>query len=98
MIGIHTVGHRNIIVENNQEKGEDNNDISSTNVTSVDISNGNISADNANCGVYTSNNNGTESVGIRQLMVVSVTLTRDSSLIGMVRKLCSVGECSGSYN
>lgn len=33
MIGIHTIGHRNIIVENNQEKGEDNNDTSITLIT-----------------------------------------------------------------
>lgn len=75
-VAAYKIGHREITFINNSATGDDNNDISSTNVTSIDISNGNISADNANCGVYTSNNNGTESVGIRQLMVVSVTLTR----------------------
>ena len=75
-VAAHAIRHREITFINNSTTGDDNNDISSTNVTSVDISNGNISADNANCGVYTSNNNGTESVGIRQLVVVSVTPTR----------------------
>lgn len=69
-VAAHTIGHREITIIDNSTTGDDNNDISGTNLNSVSISNANLSTvggDNAS-----NNSNNSESDLVRQLVVVSV--------------------------
>lgn len=72
-IAAHTIGHRKIIIfEDNIIIGDDNNDTSRTGLDSISISCENISANTTSNGIFSSNDSRSESDNIRQLVVVSV--------------------------
>ena len=55
-VAAHTIGHREITFINNTTTGDDNNDISGTNLNSVSISNANLSTVGGDNAINNSNN------------------------------------------